>query len=158
MQLPVKGILLGPEIALLSDAALAERVENTTIFAKLTPEHKERVIQALQKMNHVVGFLGDGINDSPALRAADVGLSVENAVDIAKESADMILLEQSLLVLKDGVVEGRKVFGNIIKYIRMTTSSNFGNVFSMLGASFLLPFLPMSPVQILTQNLLYDFS
>jgi Mg2+-importing ATPase len=156
--LPIQGILLGRDIESLSPEQLAEKVEHTTIFAKLTPEHKEKVIQAIQRKNHVVGFLGDGINDSPALHRADVGISVANAVDIAKESADMILLEQSLLVLKDGVIEGRKVFGNIIKYIRMTTSSNFGNVFSMMGASFLLPFLPMIPLQILAQNLLYDIS
>jgi Mg2+-importing ATPase len=156
--LPVKGILLGEEMAALTEEALSQRVEQTTIFAKLTPEQKARILQALQKNGHAVGFLGDGINDALAIRTADVGLSVENAVDIAKESADMILLEQSLLVLKDGVLEGRKVFGNLIKYIRMTTSSNFGNVFSMAGASFLLPFLPMMPLQILTQNLLYDFS
>ncbi|WP_303674198.1 magnesium-translocating P-type ATPase [Vampirovibrio chlorellavorus] len=156
--LPIQGILLGRDIESLSPEQLAEQAEHTTIFAKLTPEHKERVIQAIQQKGHVVGFLGDGINDSPALHRADVGVSVANAVDIARESADMILLEQSLLVLKDGVIEGRKVFGNIIKYIRMTTSSNFGNVFSMVGASFLLPFLPMMPIQILAQNLLYDIS
>lgn len=156
--LPIRGILLGRDIESLSPEQLAEKAEQTTIFAKLTPEHKEQVIQAIQRKNHVVGFLGDGINDSPALHRADVGISVANAVDIARESADMILLEQSLLVLNDGVIEGRKVFGNIIKYIRMTTSSNFGNVFSMMGASFLLPFLPMMPIQILAQNLLYDIS
>lgn len=158
VNLPIKGILLGHEVESLSEAELASKAEQATIFAQLNPGQKERVIQALQHSNHVVGCLGDGINDSPALKAADVGLSVDNAVDIAKESADMILLEQNLLFLRDGVLEGRKVFGNILKYIRMTTSSNFGNVLSMVGASLLLPFLPMKPIQIITQNLLYDFS
>lgn len=156
--LPVQGILLGADMDRLNDEALGKQAEQCTIFAKLTPEHKQRLIKALQQNQHAVGFLGDGINDSPALRMADIGLSVENAVDIAKESADMILLEQNLLVLSEGVLEGRKVFGNLIKYVRMTTSSNFGNVFSMVGASFLLPFLPMKPIHILVQNLLYDFS
>jgi len=154
----VSGVLQGPEIDRLSEEELRQKALSSTIFAKLTPEHKQRLIRALRQSGHVVGFLGDGINDSPALKEADVGLSVNNAVDIAKESADMILLEQNLLVLRDGIIEGRKVFGNLIKYIRMTTSSNFGNVFSMVGASLLLPFLPMLPIQILTQNLLYDFS
>lgn len=158
VKLPVKGTLLGSEINELSDEELQKRAEACTIFARLNPGQKERIILALKSAGHVVGFLGDGINDSPALNAADIGLSVNNAVDIAKESADMILLEESLLVLNDGIIEGRKVFANIIKYIRMTTSSNFGNVFSMVGASFILPFLPMKPIQILTQNLLYDFS
>jgi P-type Mg2+ transporter len=151
-------ILLGHQITAMGDSDLREASENCTIFAKLTPDQKQRVIQALQGAGHVVGFIGDGINDAPALRTADVGISVNNAVDIAKESADIILLEKSLLVLEQGVIEGRKVFGNIVKYIKMGASSNFGNVFSMLGASCLLPFLPMMPVQMLTQNLLYDFS
>ena len=116
------------------------------------------MIRALHQSNHVVGFLGDGINDGPALKAADVGISVDTAVDIAKESADIILLEKNLLVLEEGVIEGRKVFGNIVKYIKMGASSNFGNMFSVLGASAFLPFLPMAPVQILLNNLLYDFS
>jgi Mg2+-importing ATPase len=128
------------------------------VFAKLSPSQKSAVIAALQKRRHVVGFLGDGINDGPALKTADVGISVDSAVDIAKESADIILLEKSLLVLDDGVIEGRKVFGNIVKYIRMGASSNFGNMLSVIGASAWLPFLPMAPVQILTNNLLYDFS
>lgn len=157
VELSVQDILLGTDIEKLSDVELVEKAEKTTIFAKLNPEHKQRIIKALRQ-NHVVGFLGDGINDSPALKSADIGLSVDNAVDIAKESADMILLEQNLLVLRDGVLEGRKVYGNVIKYIRMTTSSNFGNVLSMVGASFLLPFLPLKPTHILIQNLLYDFS
>jgi Mg2+-importing ATPase len=142
----------------MSDEDLCAAVERVTVFAKLTPAQKEQIVRALHRSDHVVGFLGDGINDAPALRAADVGISVDNAVDIAKESADIILLEKSLLVLEAGVLEGRKVFGNIIKYIKMGASSNFGNMFSMLGASALLPFLPMKPVQLLTQNLLYDIS
>ena len=137
---------------------LAELAERATVFAKLSPTQKATVIEALRRAGHVVGFLGDGINDGPALKAADVGISVDTAVDIAKESADIILLEKSLLVLDEGVIEGRKVFGNIIKYIRMGASSNFGNMFSVIGASAWLPFLPMAPVQILTNNLLYDFS
>jgi Mg2+-importing ATPase len=142
----------------LNDDALAEAVEGATVFAKLSPVQKARVIKALHRKGHVVGFLGDGINDGPALKAADVGISVDTAVDIAKESADIILLEKSLLVLEEGVIEGRKVFGNIVKYIKMGASSNFGNMFSVLGASAFLPFLPMAPVQILLNNLLYDFS
>lgn len=157
VELSVKGVLLGVDIDKLDDDELAQQAQTTTVFAKLTPEHKQRIIKALRK-NHVVGFLGDGINDSPALKSADIGLSVDNAVDIAKESADMILMEQNLLVLRDGVTEGRKTYGNLIKYIRMTTSSNFGNVLSMIGASLLLPFLPMKPIHILIQNLLYDLS
>ena len=121
-------------------------------------DQKARIVRTLSARGHVVGFLGDGINDSPALKAADVGISVDTAVDIAKESADIILLEKSLLVLHEGVVEGRRIFANIVKYIRMGASSNFGNMFSVLGASLFLPFLPMAPLQILTNNLLYDFS
>ncbi|HWJ25299.1 MAG TPA: HAD-IC family P-type ATPase, partial [Flavisolibacter sp.] len=128
------------------------------IFAKLSPTQKSRVVKVLQAKGHTVGFMGDGINDAAALRAADVGVSVDTAVDIAKESADIILLEKDLMVLRKGVIYGRRTFGNIVKYIKMTASSNFGNMFSMLGASFLLPFLPMLPVQILIQNLLYDIS
>src|SRR6202043_46036 len=122
------------------------------------PAHKRRIITALQAADHVVGFMGDGINDAPALRAADVGISVDTAVDIAKESADAILLEKDLLVLEDGVMEGRKVFANILKYIRMGASSNFGNMFSVLGASIFLPFLPMEPTGILATCRVYDFS
>src|SRR5579859_2057962 len=151
-------ILLGSEVENFSDEQLAEAVETTDIFARLSPTHKKRVVQALQRKKHVVGFMGDGINDAPALRAADVGISVDNAVDIAKESADMILLEKNLMVLEEGVLEGRKVFVNILKYIRMGASSNFGNMFSMLGAAALFKFQPMLPLQILTNNLLYDFS
>ena len=128
------------------------------MFARLAPAHKERIIKALQSKGHVVGFMGDGINDAPALKAADVGISVDSAVDIAKESSDIILLENSLLILEQGVMEGRRVFGNIIKYIKMAASSNFGNMFSVVGASVFLPFLPMLPIQVLTNNLLYDFS
>jgi P-type Mg2+ transporter len=128
------------------------------VFARLSPAHKKRIVQALQKKGHVVGFMGDGINDAPALRAADVGISVDNAVDIAKESADLILLEKNLMVLEEGVLEGRKVFANILKYIRMGASSNFGNMFSFVGASAFLKFSPMWPIQILTNTLLYDFS
>ena len=128
------------------------------MFAKVSPTQKARVIDALHRLGHVVGFLGDGINDGPALKAADVGVSVDTAVDIAEESADIILLEKSLAVLGDGVLEGRKIFGNITKYIKMGASSNFGNMFSVLGASIFLPFLPMQPIQVLTNNLLYDFS
>jgi Mg2+-importing ATPase len=151
-------ILLGSQVETMNDAQLGEAVECTDVFARLSPAHKQRIVKALQSRGHVVGFMGDGINDAPALRAADVGLSVDNAVDIAKESADVILLEKSLLVLEEGVIEGRKVFVNILKYIRMGASSNFGNMFSVIGASAWLPFLPMSPIQILTNNLLYDFS
>jgi Mg2+-importing ATPase len=151
-------ILLGNDVEKMSDEQLAAAVDGTDVYARLSPAHKKRVVQALQKKGHVVGFMGDGINDAPALRAADVGISVDTAVDIAKESADMILLEKSLMVLEEGVLEGRKVFANILKYIRMGASSNFGNMFSVLGASALFPFLPMQPLQILTNNLLYDFS
>lgn len=156
--LSIDNIMLGSEIDALSDDELGLRAQNTTVFAKLTPYHKSRIIRALQQKGHTVGFLGDGINDAIALRDADVGISVDSAVDIAKESADIILLEKSLLVLEEGVVEGRKVFGNIIKYIKMTASSNFGNVFSVLTASAFLPFLPMKPVHLLVQNLCYDIS
>jgi Mg2+-importing ATPase len=156
--LPTDNILLGSAIEKMTDAELTLTAEDATIFAKLSPHHKERIIRALQKGGHVVGFMGDGINDAPALKASDVGISVNSAVDIAKESSDIILLENNLLTLHQGVLEGRRVFGNITKYIKMAASSNFGNMFSMLGASIFLPFLPMLPIQILTNNLLYDFS
>ncbi len=158
VQLDPGEILLGASIACMSDAELAQVADRTRVFAKLNPEQKERVVRALHAKGHVVGFLGDGINDSLALKAADVGISVDTAVDIAKESADIILLEKNLLVLQEGVIEGRKVFANITKYIKMGASSNFGNMFSVLGASIFLPFLPMAPIQVLTNNLLYDFS
>ena len=151
-------ILLGARIDAITEDELADIAERTSVFAKLTPSQKERIVQALHRKGRVVGFLGDGINDSPALKAADVGISVDTAVDIAKESADIILLEKSLMVLQEGVTEGRKIFANITKYIKMGASSNFGNMFSVLGASIFLPFLPMAPIQVLTNNLLYDFS
>jgi P-type Mg2+ transporter len=151
-------VLLGSEVEKMSDAQLADAAEGTTIFARVSPAHKQRIIKALQSRRHTVGFMGDGINDAPALHAADVGISVDTAVDVAKESADMILLEKSLLVLEAGVVEGRKVFANILKYVRMGASSNFGNMFSVLGASVFVPYLPMAPIQILANNLLYDVS
>jgi Mg2+-importing ATPase len=151
-------IILGNDVEKMTDAQLADVIDCTDVYARLSPAHKKRVVQALQKKGHVVGFMGDGINDAPALRAADVGISVDTAVDIAKESADMILLEKNLMVLEEGVLEGRKVFANIMKYIRMGASSNFGNMFSMLGASAWFPFLPIQTIQLLTNNLLYDFS
>lgn len=150
--------LLGSEISEMTDEQLYERTKDTNIFAKLSPSQKERVILTLQNNNHVVGFMGDGINDAQSLKQADVGISVDTAVDIAKESADIILLEKDLNVLEKGVIEGRRVFGNINKYIKMTASSNFGNVFSVLVASAFLPFLPMMPIQLLSQNLLYSIS
>jgi len=154
--LPTEVVLLGSDVEAMSDEALAAAVEETTLFARVSPAHKQRIIEALQSRKHTVGFVGDGINDAPALHTADVGISVDGAVDIAKESADMILLEKSLLVLDDGVLEGRRVFANIVKYVRMGASSNFGNMFSVLGASVFVPFLPMLPIQILANNLLYD--
>jgi Mg2+-importing ATPase len=156
--IPTDHVLLGSQIEAMTDEELAGVVERTTLFARLAPTHKQRIIAALQSKKHVVGFLGDGINDAPALRAADVGISVDSAVDIAKESADLVLLEKSLMVLEDGLLEGRKVFANILKYIRMGASSSFGNMFSVVGASAFLPFVPMVPIQILSNNLLYDFS
>ncbi|MEM3884539.1 MAG: magnesium-translocating P-type ATPase [Nitrososphaerota archaeon] len=154
----IKGIVTGGEIAHIRDDALARIVEEVNVFCRLTPAQKDRIINALKNNGHVVGFLGDGINDAPSLRTADVGISVENAVDVAKESADIILLQNDLRVLHDGVLEGRKTFGNTMKYIMMGVSSNFGNMFSVAGASLFLPFLPMLPIQILLNNLLYDFS
>jgi Mg2+-importing ATPase len=151
-------MLLGEAVEKMSDADLADAAEKTTLFARLSPAHKQRIVRLLRSKGHVVGFMGDGINDAPALHAADIGISVDTAVDIAKESADLILLEKDLMVLDGGVIEGRKVFANILKYIRMGASSNFGNMFSVLGASAFLPFIPMAPIQILTNNMLYDFS
>ncbi len=156
--LAVERVVLGAEVEKSSDVELAELAERTTLFARVSPAHKQRIIRALQARKHTVGFLGDGINDAPALRVSDVGISVDSAVDIAKESADLILLEKNLRVLDFGVIEGRKVFVNILKYVRMGASSNFGNMFSVLGASVIVPYLPMTPIQILTNNLLYDFS
>ncbi|HEY5992559.1 MAG TPA: magnesium-translocating P-type ATPase [Candidatus Udaeobacter sp.] len=156
--LKAEKIPLGNEVEKMSDDELSEFVDRFNVFARLSPAHKQRIVKALREKGHTVGFMGDGINDAPALRAADVGISVDNAVDIAKESADVILLEKSLMVLGGGVLEGRKVFVNILKYIRMGASSNFGNMFSVIGASAWLPFVPMAPIQVLTNNLLYDFS
>ncbi|MGE5649292.1 MAG: HAD-IC family P-type ATPase, partial [Bacillota bacterium] len=156
--LPVTGVLNGADIQQLDDQALAARVEQVNLFCRVAPAQKNRVILALKRRGHVVGYLGDGINDAPSLHSADVGISVDSAVDVAKAAADMILLEHDLGVLHAGVQEGRRTFGNIMKYIMMGTSSNFGNMFSMAGASIVLPFLPMLPVQILLNNLLYDVS
>jgi P-type Mg2+ transporter len=151
-------VLLGSEVEKMSDEQLADAAEKATLFARVSPGQKQQIIKALQSRTHTVGFMGDGINDAPALHAADVGISVDTAVDVAKESADMILLEKSLMVLEAGVVEGRKVFANILKYVRMGASSNFGNMFSVLGASVFVPYLPMAPIQILANNMLYDVS
>jgi len=156
--LEIKGIVLGSEIAQMHDDALARVVEEANVFCRVTPAQKDRIINSLRNNGHVVGFLGDGINDAPSMRSADVGISVNNAVDVAKESADIILLQTDLTVLHDGVLEGRKTFGNTMKYIMMGTSSNFGNMFSVAGASLFLDFLPMLPTQILLNNLLYDLS
>lgn len=156
--IPINNIMLGNELENITDQELVERIDDISIFAKLNPLQKSRVVKVLQLKGHTVGFLGDGINDAGALKDADVGISVDTATDIAKESADIILLENDLSVLRKGVVYGRRTFGNILKYIKMTTSSNFGNMFSMLGASAFLPFLPMLPAQLLLQNLLYDIS
>lgn len=154
----IRGLVTGEQIDKLTDKKLQELVKTANIFARLSPLQKEKIIHALHENKHIVGFLGDGINDAPALKTSDVGISVNNAVDIAKESADIILLKKSLMVLEDGVIEGRKTFGNIVKYIKMGSSSNFGNMFSMTGASLFLPFLPMTPIQILLNNFLYDLS
>ena len=150
--------LSGPEIEEMNDSFLEAAAVKTSVFSRLTPLQKSRIITALQKQGHTVGFLGDGINDASALRQSDIGISVDTGVDIAKESADIILLEKDLMVLEDGVIEGRKTFGNIIKYTKMTASSNFGNMFSVLAASAFLPFLPMLPIHLLVQNLMYDVS
>jgi len=154
----VKGVVLGSEIAHLQADALGRVVESATIFARVTPGEKDRIMNALRRNGHVVGFLGDGINDAPSMKTADVALSVDNAVDVAKEAADIILLRKDLTVLQRGVLEGRRAFGNTMKYVMMGTSSNFGNMFSVAGASLFLPFLPMLPTQILLNNLLYDLS
>ncbi len=156
--LPVKNVLLGADIAEMSDADLAAAAKHTTVFARLTPTDKERIVQVLRDAKHVVGFLGDGINDAPALRAADIGISVNTAADIARDSADLVLLEKDLGVLETGMREGRRTFANMLKYIKLTASSNFGNVFSVLAASAFIPFIPMLPLQMLLQNMLYDIS
>ena len=151
-------IVTGGDLSRLSPEEFSRTAVEADVFVKLTPAQKEDLVRAMRQKGHVVGFIGDGINDAPALRAADVGISVDSAADVAKEAADIVLLEKSLLILEEGIIEGRKVFANIVKYIRMGASSNFGNMFSVLGASYLLPFLPMQPIQVLTNNLLYDFS
>ena len=156
--LPVDHILLGTDIEEMDDATLAIEAEKTTIFAKLSPEQKARIIRLLKANGHKVGYMGDGINDAPSLKVADVGISVDTAVDIAKEVADVILLDKDLLVLEKGLIEGRKVYANMTKYIKMTVSSNFGNIFSLLFASVFLPFLPMAPVHLIVLNLIYDLS
>ena len=158
LDLPISGVLTGTELQQMDDQALSARVEQVNLFCRVTPTQKNRIILALKRRGHVVGYLGDGINDAPSLHSADVSISVDSAVDVAKAAADMILMEHDLKVLHAGVIEGRRTFGNIMKYIMMGTSSNFGNMFSMAGASLLLPFLPMLPVQILLNNLLYDVS
>ncbi len=158
LEFPISRIIEGSEIARMDSDTLASAVEQVNIFTRVSPPQKERIIRALMKNNHVVGFLGDGINDAPSIRAADIGITVDNAVDIAKESADIVLLKKDLRVLRDGILEGRKTFGNTMKYIMMGTSSNFGNMISVAAASLFLPFLPLLPVQILLNNLLYDAS
>ncbi|MDD4849176.1 MAG: magnesium-translocating P-type ATPase [Gemmiger sp.] len=156
--LKVRNMLLGPELEAMSDKELAKAAESTAVFAKLTPAQKARVVTALRENGHTVGFMGDGINDAAALKSADIGISVDTAVDVAKESADIILLEKDLMVLEHGIIEGRKTYANMIKYIKMTASSNFGNMFSVLAASALLPFLPMMSIQLIFLNLIYDLS
>ncbi len=158
LALPISGILTGVEIQQMDDQALAVQVEKANLFCRVTPAQKNRVILALKKRGHAVGYLGDGINDAPSLHSADIGISVDSAVDVAKDAAEMILLEHDLGVLYEGVSEGRRTFGNVMKYIMMGTSSNFGNMFSMAGGFLFLPFIPMLPVQILLNNMLYDFS
>ena len=156
--LVVSQVVTGPQLAAMNETDFSRQVETGNVFARLTPDQKEKVIRALRAQGHVVGFMGDGINDVLAMKAADVGISVDSAVDVAKESADIILLEKSLMVLEDGIIEGRKVFCNIVKYIKMGASSNYGNMFSVVGAAAIFPYLPMAPIQVLTNNLLYDFS
>lgn len=158
LELPITGILTGADILKMDDQALVGQVESTNLFCRVTPAQKNQIILALKKRGHTVGYLGDGINDAPSLHSADIGISVDSAVDVAKDAAEMILLEHDLGVLQNGVIEGRRTFGNIMKYIMMGTSSNFGNMFSMAGGSLFLPFLPMLPTQILLNNMLYDIS
>lgn len=156
--LEVRNMLLGSDLDHMNDAELAKAAETTDVFAKLTPDQKSRVVSVLRKNGHTVGFMGDGINDAAAMKAADIGISVDTAVDVAKESADIILLEKDLMVLEQGIIEGRKTYANMIKYIKMTASSNFGNMFSVLAASALLPFLPMMSIHLILLNLIYDLS
>ena len=154
----VKGVLIGSQILYMHDDALQRAVERANVFARVTPGQKSRILNALKANGHVVGFLGDGINDATSIKNADVGISVDNPVDVAKESADIILLEKGLNVLHAGVMEGRKTFNNTLKYLLMGTSSNFGNMFSVAVAAIFLPFLPMQPIQILLNNMIYDLS
>ena len=156
--LEVRNMLLGSDINRMSDEELANIAETTDVFAKLTPDQKSRVVTVLRQNGHTVGFMGDGINDASAMKCADIGISVDTAVDVAKESADIVLLEKDLMVLEEGIIEGRKTYANMIKYIKMTASSNFGNMFSVLAASALLPFLPMMSVHLIFLNLIYDLS
>ena len=156
--LKVRNMLLGPDIDNMKDEELARAAESTDVFAKLTPDQKVRVVSILRESGHTVGYMGDGVNDAAAMKSADIGISVDTAVDVAKESADIILLEKDLMVLEQGIIEGRKTYANMIKYIKMTASSNFGNMFSVLAASALLPFLPMMSVQLIFLNLIYDLS
>jgi Mg2+-importing ATPase len=158
LNVPASGMLTGAELATLTDPALAARVDTVDLFARVSPDQKTRIVHALQARGHTVGFLGDGVNDAPAIRSAEVGLSVDGATDVARGAADIIMLARDLGVLADGVEEGRRTFANILKYVRMGTSSNFGNMLSMALASLVLPFLPLLPVQILLNNLLYDLS
>jgi Mg2+-importing ATPase len=151
-------LVMGDDLDRMNDAALAHVAEKATIFARVSPAQKNRIIIALKNRGHVVGYMGDGINDAPSLHAADVGISVSTAVDVAKDAASIILMERGLRVLHNGIIEGRKAFGNVMKYLLMGTSSNFGNMFSMAGASLFLPFLPMLPTQILLNNFLYDLA
>ena len=156
--LKVRNMLLGADLDTMSDGQLAKAAKSTDVFAKLTPDQKARVVSVLRANGHTVGFMGDGINDAAAMKAADIGISVDTAVDVAKESADVILLEKDLMVLEQGILEGRKTYANMIKYIKMTASSNFGNMFSVLAASALLPFLPMMSLHLILLNLIYDLS
>ncbi len=154
----MKGVLTGRELAEMSQEALRARLASVNLFCRVTPQQKERILLALKRTGNVVGFLGDGINDASALHAADVGISVDSAADVAKEAADLVLLEHDLGVVHDGVIEGRRTVENVSKYILMGASSNLGNMFSMAGAALFLPFLPMLPTQVLLNNLLYDLS
>ena len=156
--LKVRNMLLGSDLENMSDQELAKAAETTDVFAKLTPDQKARVVSVFRENGHTVGFMGDGINDASAMKSADIGISVDTAVDVAKESADIVLLEKDLMVLEEGIIEGRKTYANMIKYIKMTASSNFGNMFSVLAASALLPFLPMESLQLIFLNLIYDLS
>ncbi len=151
-------VITGEDMERMTDPALAHVAEASHVFARVSPAQKNRILLALKHRGHAVGFMGDGINDAPSLHAADVGISVSSAADVAREAADVILVEPGLRVLHDGIIEGRKAFGNVMKYLLMGTSSNFGNVFSMAGAALFLPFLPMLPTQILLNNLLYDLA